>query len=293
MNRPGIHLRNSLHASLLLFLAITAEAVAPPRPGTGLSLRAETRRAFETYVAGTEAKNTHDLQGGKFLWIDDAGEADKNEAYAKLKRGEVLMQRISGPDRNSDIPGGMVHDWEGLIFIPGAKLDDVLQLLQDYDHQATYFAPDVERSRIEEHNGDHYRVFLRFRRKNIITVVLDTEHEITYFRDSATRAHSRSSAIRIAEVDNPGETSEKDKTPCQDNGFLWRMETWWRMEEKDGGVYIQNQAVSLTRDIPIGLGWAVEPFITSIPKESLAFTLGAIRKEALRRTKAISGRLSP
>ena len=59
------------------------------------------------------------------------------------------------------------------------------------------------------------------------------------------------------------------------------METWWRMEERDGGVYVQNEAVTLTRDNPIGLGWLIEPFITKIPKETLAFTLQSLRKAAL------------
>src|SRR5207302_270829 len=80
-----------------------------------------------------------------------------------------------------------------------AKLGDVLGMLKDYDKHSVYYAPDVERSKTESRNGDHFRVFLRFRRHKVITVVLDTEHEIEYFRDAPERAHSRSSAVRIAE----------------------------------------------------------------------------------------------
>ena len=115
----------------------------------------------------------------------------------------------------------------------------------------------------------------------MVTVVLDTEHDVNYFRDSPTRAHSRSSAIRIAEVENPDGPNEKEKEPGDNQGFLWKMETWWRLQEKDGGVYVQNHVVSLTRDLPTGLGWLIEPFITSIPKESLEFTLRATRKAVL------------
>lgn len=245
------------------------------------TLRAETVRAFDSYVATTDQNNTNSLTSGSYLWVDDLPDSARREAYDKLKRGEIIMQRVNRPAASVEIPGGMVHDWEGLVFIPGAKLQEVLAVLEDYDHQSTYFAPDVEKSRIEEHNGDHYRVFLRFRRTNVITVVLNTEHDIDYFRDSSTRAHSRSSAIRISEVDNPGSKSEKEIPPGKDDGFLWRMETWWRMQEKDGGVYVQNEAVSLTRDIPSGLSWAIEPFVNAIPKESLEFTLGAIRRTVL------------
>jgi hypothetical protein len=168
----------------------------------------------------------------------------------------------------------------GAAFVPGAKLQDVLGVLQDYGQHAQYYAPDVERSKIESHDGDHFLVFLRFRRHKLITVVLNTHHDVRYFHDSQTREHSRSSAVRIAQVENAGKSDEREKTPGQDGGFLWRMETWWRMEERDGGVYVQSEVVSLTRDIPTGLGWLIGPFVTSIPRETLTFTLEATRKAA-------------
>jgi hypothetical protein len=180
----------------------------------------------------------------------------------------------------------MIHHWEGLVFIPGARLEEVLRLLEDYDHHAEYYAPDVARSRIEAQDDDHFRVLLRFRRQKVITVVLNTEHEITYYRDTTFRAHSRSSATHVAEVENPGKSNEREKPREEDNGFLWGMETWWRMEEKDNGVYLQSEVVSLSRDIPAGLGWMIGPFVTAVPKESLMFTLEATKKAVLSlRTK--------
>jgi hypothetical protein len=251
------------------------------------SLRAATIRAFEAYVAGTESQNNESLSRGPFLWVDGLPAQERRAALANLMRGEVEIERVRASQRgeSAEAPGGMIHDWKGIVFVPGAKLEDVLKLLEDYDHQAIYYAPDVDRSRIESRSGDHYRVFLRFRRHKIVTVVLDTEHEVTYYRDSATRAHSRSSAIRIAQVQDPGSAEEKEKPPGEDDGYLWRMETWWRMEERDGGVYVQNEVVTLTRDIPTGLGWLIEPFIMSIPKETLSFTLQATRKAVLEKMK--------
>ena len=189
------------------------------------------------------------------------------------------MQKLETLENGATIhcPGGMIHHWVGSVFIPGVKVNDVLAVLEDYDHHAEYYAPDVERSKLESRDGDHFRAFLRFRRHKVITVVLDTEHDIHYFRDSESRAHSRSSATRIAQVENAGKSDEREKTPGDDDGFLWRMETWWRMVEGDGGVYVQSEVVSLTRDIPTGLGWMIGPFVTSIPKESLTFTLDATR----------------
>ena len=252
--------------------------------GFRISPSSSTLQAFQQYVAIADTQNNRNLGEGNFLWIDDLPEKEKQDVYAGLKRGEIEMRRVppEATGANAGIPGGMIHDWKGIVFIPGANLDQVLRVLQDYDHQATIYAPDVEKAKIEERDGNHYVVFLRFRRTKVVTVVLDTEHDVNYFRDSPTRAHSRSSAIRIAEVENPNSPNEKEKKPGEDQGFLWKMETWWRLQEKDGGVYVQNHVVSLTRDVPTGLGWLIEPFITSIPKDSLEFTLGATRKAVLK-----------
>jgi hypothetical protein len=208
------------------------------------------------------------------------GEAERAKAYAELKQGAVKMSKLETRDGGAEIPvpGGMIHHWVGLAFIPGARVDDVLGILEDYDHHWNYYAPDVERSKIESRDGDHFRVLLRFRRKKVVTVVLDTEHDVRYFRDSATMGHSRSSTVRISQVDNPGGKDERLKPAGNDDGYLWRMDTWWRIVERDGGVYVQSEVVSLTRDIPTGVGWLVKPFVTSIPQESLEFTMEATRK---------------
>jgi hypothetical protein len=256
-------------------------------PSGLFAIRAATIEAFGRYIINTEAENAASLRQGPFLWVDGLAAPDKASAFSKLKNGEVVMRRLStaSDGENISVPGGLIHDWEGIVFIPGVKLDDVLRILQDYNHHSTFYAPDVERSRIESHNGDEYRVFLRFHRHYVVTVVLDSEHEVTYYHDSASKAHSRSSAIRIAQVGDPGGPKEKERSPGDDDGFLWRMETWWRFEERDGGVYVQNEVVTLTRDIPTGLGWLVGPFITNIPQETLDFTLQATRKAVLNTAK--------
>ena len=260
---------------------------AYPEP---VSVRPGTINAFSRDLELTEARNEQELKhGADLLWIDSLPAAQRAARYVSLRLGEVQIQQLTTLDHAESIvcPGGMIHHWVGVIFIPGATLDQVLGVLEDYDHQSTYYAPDVVRSRIILRDGDHFRVFLRFRRHKVITVVLDTEHDIHYFRDSPDLAHSRSSAYRISEVENAGEADEREKAPGEDDGFLWRMETWWRMEQRDGGIYVQSEVLSLSRDVPIGLGWLIGPFVTSIPRETLAFTLEATRNavESVRREK--------
>jgi hypothetical protein len=273
-DRPGMARAIVLAAAMLVTVADFG-AGAEPAP-----LRADTLAAFDRFVKLTETRNEEELERGtNLLWIDELPRPEREEAYAGLKRGEVKMEKRETLDGGAHIacPGGIIHHWEGLVFIPGVRLADVLAVLEDYDKHSVYYAPDVERSKIESRNGDHFRVFLRFRRHKVITVVLNTEHDIEYFRDGPTRAHSRSSAVRIAEVENPGKPDEREKPSGQDGGFLWRMETWWRMAERDGGVYVQSEVVSLTRDIPVVLRWMIEPFVTSIPRETLTATLVATR----------------
>jgi len=280
-----------LKSSFLLVLlagAVSAGQSSPSAHPAPAKLHAETVRAFDRYEQLTEERNDAELQRGSgLLWVDALPESPRTAAYAALKRGEVEIHQLDTLDNGKPIacPRGLIHHWVGVVFLPGTKLDEVLGVLQDYDRQSTYYAPDVERSRIESHEGDHFRVFLRFRRRKVITVVLNTEHDVHYFREAPERAHSRSSAVRIAEVENPGTSEEREKPPGDDGGYLWRMETWWRMEERDNGVYVQSEVASLTRDIPTGLGWLVGPFVTSIPKETLLFTLESTRKAVEARAK--------
>lgn len=273
--------------ALLGLLGCAARSVAGEAP-VPAKLKAETREAFDRYVQLTNARNDAELkQGHPLLWIDGLPASEREAAYAELRKGQVELKQLETRENGEALPcpGGMIHHWAGVVFIPGAKLGDVLGVLEDYDRQAIYYAPDVEQARIQSRDGDHFRIFLRFRRHKVITVVLDTEHEVQYFHDSPALAHSRSSAVRIAQVKDAGKKAERKLAPGDDEGFLWGMETWWRMEERDGGVYVQSEVASLTRNIPAGLGWLIGPFVSSVPKESLTFTMKATRKAVQEKTE--------
>jgi len=277
---PGIQVADVWHVIFSAVLALVM-ACLPLEAAPRVELRPATNAAYDRYVALTDQRNNGELKTGQhLLWIDSLTEADRAKGYAELKQGQIKMNKLDTRDGGAEIavPDGMVHHWVGLAFIPAAHVDDVLGILEDYNRQSIYYAPDVVESRIESRDGDHFRVFLRFRRHKVVTVVLDTEHDVRYFRDSPTQAHSRSSTVRISQVDNPGKKDEHDRPPGNDDGFLWRMDTWWRVVERDGGVYVQSEVASLTRDIPTGVAWLVRPFVTSIPEESLAFTMEATRK---------------
>jgi hypothetical protein len=128
-------------------------------------------------------------------------------------------------------------------------------------------------SKLISRNGNDFKIEMRLLKKKVITVVLDTYYDVHYTPVDAARWYSRSYSTRIQEVDNAGKPGERLQPAGHDHGFLWKLYTYWRFVERDGGVYVECQAVSLTRDIPTGLGWLIEPIIRQLPKESLVNTL--------------------
>src|SRR5467141_2904620 len=162
---------------------LVAQAGEPALP----KLKTETQGAFERYVKLAEARNEGELKRGTgLLWVDGLSGEQRADAYAALKRGEVKMQKLEILDGNKPIacPGGMIHHWTGVVFIPAAKLEDVQGVFADYDR--------------------------------------DTEHEVHYLHVAPGKADSRSSAVRIAEVENAGESEEREKTLRDEDGFMWQ-----------------------------------------------------------------------
>lgn len=223
---------------------------------------------------------------GAFLWVDGLPEARRAVAYAELQRGEVISARMQTPDPSgiSRTPGALIHHWVGTVFIPGASLAQVLDVVQDYDRHAEYYAPDVVQSKKVAQNGGDYKVRYRLREKKILTIILDTDYEVHLHILDAARAYSVSYSTRISQVENAGEPGERELPPGNDDGFLWRLNSYWRFFDTGRGVYVQCEAVSLTRDIPTGLNWLVGPFIESVPKESLEFTLQSTRTAVLKKS---------
>jgi hypothetical protein len=169
-----------------------------------------------------------------------------------------------------------------------------VQVLQDYDHHQVIYAPHVRRSKLLRHDGNEFTAFLQFYRKAIVTVVLNTEFRTTYVSVAPGRVESRGYSTRIAEVDHLGERGEKEKPVGTGRGFLWRLNSYSRVQETDGGVFFQMETIALTRRVPFGWGWLVNPYIERIPKQSLSSLLGATRKAVMggRQPSAVSGQPS-
>jgi hypothetical protein len=253
-------------------------ALAWPRDAMAADLQPKTVAAFDRYVAATEA--AIDAPGAPALWLDGLPAERKRIAIDVLRTGGVIVERMTTKDgrRDFDSPDGLVHHWVGVTFVPGTTVQEAVALLQDYDRHAEVYAPAVQRSRVLSRDGDRFKVYLRFFQKKVITVVVNSEHDAIFVRLAPGDVRSRIRSTRIAEVEDPGTPTERERPIGRDGGYLWRLNTYWRFVERDNGVYIQCESVTLTRGIPFGLGWVVGPFVTSVPRESLEFTLGTTRK---------------
>jgi putative flippase GtrA len=275
----GIQLKHG-PTYLATFLLMTALA-SLGAPLEAAELRGDTLEAFDRYVRVTESRMNGELQGkAPFLWVDRLADAPRREAVARLKQGETVVKRLVTRERSREIeaPHGLIHHWVGTTFAPRVTADRVVALMQGYDRYQQVYSPNVRTSRAVGQPGGTYKVQLQLFMKKVIGVVLNTEYDVRYTRIDPRRVHVRSYSTRIAEVQNPGEADEKEAPVGQDNGFLWRFYNYCSIEERSEGSYIQCESISLSRAIPTGFGWLVGPFVTSIPRESLEFTLGAMRK---------------
>ncbi|HXZ10825.1 MAG TPA: hypothetical protein VEG64_00405 [Candidatus Sulfotelmatobacter sp.] len=271
------------------FLALLCAVSILPAPAAVADLKPQTIEAFDRYARLTEAQFDSEIaQREPFLWFERLPESRRAEIDAELRTGKVVIERLETREsgKRMEIPDGLVHHWIGTVFIPGATLAGTLALEQDYDHHQDFFRPDVVRSKTLRRNGNDFEVEFRFYKKKVITTVLETEHEVHYELTDSKHAWSRSRSTRIQEVDDAGQPDERLEPVGHDRGFLWRMDTYWRFEEKDGGTYVESQSISLTRDIPTGLGWLIGPYVSNVPRESLTFTLATTRAAVLQRMAA-------
>lgn len=253
-------------------------------PLVGAELQNSTVAAFDRYVRATEALAAGD---GPFLWIDGLPDVERRAKLDIVTKGGLVIEPLTTREngRAIDVPGGMIHHWMGVVFVPRATVSQAIALLQDYDAHEAIYKPAIARSRTLARDGDVFRVYLRYYMKKVITVIINSEHEARFFRIGADRARIRIQSLRIAEVEHPDTPTERERPVGNDGGYLWRLNTYWRFLERDGGTYVQCEGVSLTRGIPVGFGWLIGPFVTSIPRESLAFTLETTRATLARQAR--------
>jgi hypothetical protein len=204
----------------------------------------------------------------------------------KLRAGETRVEAVDAA-RHADAPGAMIQDWIGTTFLPGATLAEVQSGMRNYPEYKNVYRPKVIESQQLAHSGDEYDVLLRLYEKHILTVVLNSTYHVRYEMPDAKHLIVTSRSTHIGEVKDPGKSITEELAVGADSGFLWRLNSYWRFEAADGGVYARCEAISLSRDVPAGLGWLLKGFLDSFPKASMVNTLRGTRT-AVENSKAVS-----
>jgi len=233
-----------------------------------------TSDAFDRYVEQAEARMKSNLTPMHFLRADS-----RPELKSRLRDAGWIVEPAGsehGPEQK--ISGGMIQDWVGMLFIPGTSIDRVRAALEDYGNYKNFYKPEVIDSKALAHSGDEYDVFLRLRERQLLTVVLNTTYRVRYAMLDPSRMYVASRSTKIAEVEDPDQSYTEELPAGDDNGFLWRLNSYWRFEAADGGVYAECEAISLSRDVPLGLGWMIKGFLEKFPKDSMMNTLRGTQK---------------
>lgn len=224
---------------------------------TTVHLSTQTNQAFDNYVQNVEARRD---------W----------EANPRNKSGALQISPLGGKTPIS-VPDGLIHDWIASVEIPGATVQKALAVFQDYDHYKTTFAPEVIDSKSLGHEGNVWKAWLRLRRKNVVTVVLDTNYEVEYVPVGTDSWAILSRSTRVTELEDG-----KALPPGTGNGYLWRLNAYWLLAPRPNGVYLECRSISLSRDIPGALRWLISPMISRVPRDSLQATMDEARHELER-----------
>jgi hypothetical protein len=245
-------------------------------PCSSARLSGPALRAYETYAASVEKRLVQQhLRRDTYLATLNAEATDRVEIERQLRSGVLHVEPVNVGTRLAE--GGLLHHWRGAAFVSGARATDMLVLLRDYNQLSTYYAPEVESSHLISERAGAATVAMRFKKQVVVPIVLDAEYEVQGGLTGASTGYSVSRSTHIWEVDSPGTAHERRMTEGDDDGFLWRLNTYWSFVEVPDGLFIECEAISLTRDVPAGLGWLIAHVVQEMPRDSLKFTLTATR----------------
>jgi hypothetical protein len=242
-------------------------------------LKQETVRTWDVYVETSDLQMRERMHRN-FLWVDES-----QDRIQRVRNGEILVSSV-GPRSPKPVPSGLIHDWIGAAFIANARLEDVLFAARSYDQYKNFYQPAVVDSKSLGSAGDCDKYSMRVVNNEVITeTALDGEFEACYVRVDAKRWYSIGHSTRVQEVRGYGRPDERDLPPGEGSGYIWRLYSIARFEQADDGVYVELEAIALSRDIPLAVRWLVAPVVRNISKNSLLTSLrqmqAAVRSTAV------------
>ena len=261
------------------FLAAALLIPAASLTSKGAELTPETLTAWDAYVQSQNARVAEYSSATPFLWSDQSP-----DRLRRLHKGETAVAPFGeNPHR---VPQGLIHHWVGAVFLPGARLDDVLSVVRDYGKYKDFYAPNVIESRVFRQTDTEDTFSLRMLNKAVVAkFALDTEFQNTFRQLDDNRSYSVSYTTRVREVENYGTPDEHEGPSTTGRGLLWRLYSISRFEQRDGGVYVELEAVALSRDMPGGLRWLVDPVVRRTSRGSIQVSLQKTEEAVLETSR--------
>jgi hypothetical protein len=144
-----------------------------PVMGKAASLEPATLKVWEEHIESANARMEQRLSpANAFLWVDE-----EPARLAKVQAGEIIVSPV-GPHSPKKVPSGLIHDWVGATFIPGATLKDVLQVVRDYGQYKDLYQPSVVDSRAIDtgETKDRFSMLL-IHKATFLKTALDGDYE--------------------------------------------------------------------------------------------------------------------
>jgi hypothetical protein len=255
-------------------------------PMHAAELKPETADAWDAYVASADAAMKSRLHSGApFLWIDEAPEGRQ-----QLRDGNIIVTSV-GEHNPKKVPSGLIHHWMGAAFFPNAKVDDVIATLRDYDHYKTYYNPSVIDARLvrQTESGDRFSMVM-LNKSFFLKKALESEYRASYERVSDGRWYSISNSIRVQEIEDYGKDTERKLRAGEGSGYIWRLHSIARFEEADRGVYVEMEALALSRDVPAAARWVVDPIVRRVSKSAITTSLRQTQAAVNQSAPVVTGR---
>ena len=255
------------------FLLIGFSAIFWAANASGTSLKPETLNAWDSYVRCVSLRMEDRLNGGSpFLWIDEAP-----ERAARVRQTEIAVAPAD-PHVPLKVPFGLIHDWIGAAFIPRASIHDVLSIVRNYAQYSEFYRPSVIQAKPTAKSEEVDRFSMVLMNKTLFSkIALQGDYQSSYVRMDGRRMYSVSRTTRIQEIAEYGTSGQHLLPKDEGTGLIWRVYSITRLIERDGGVYIEVEAIVLSRDIPLGLRWIAEPIVRRISRSSLTTALRQTR----------------
>lgn len=260
---------------VLLAVVFTAQAA---------DLKRETLSAWEVYVESATAEMQERLRPDRpFLKLDE-----DQDSISKVRNGEIIVLH-NGSKGLKNVPSGLIHDWSGAAFIRGATLNQVFSVTRDYDHFKKFYHPSVVDSRTLSSGQAESRFSMVLMNKSaVVNVAIDADYRCSFFRVNERRWYSISETTSMREIEDYGTPKQRELNDGQGKGLLWRLFSIARFEERDGGVYVELEAIALSRDIPVSVRWLIEPIVRRLSRNSLMTSLRQTEDAVRSRTTSVS-----